>query len=142
MRFGARPDNDLPAIMDEFGPKVHFLHLRNVKRDGNAIAGSFYEAEHLGGDTDMVALIAAVLREENRRAREGREDAQILLVLVPARDAVVLRPGEEDDLPGGRVARAPGRVLGRGLGGGPAAESSGQRDGGAGRDPCVHPSHR
>ncbi|MBN9310749.1 mannonate dehydratase [Devosia sp.] len=75
--FGARPDNDLPAIMDEFGPKVHFLHLRNVKRDTNAISGSFYEAEHLGGDTDMVALIAAILREEARRKRAGREDAQI-----------------------------------------------------------------
>ena len=75
--FGARPDNDLPAIMDEFGPKVHFLHLRNVKRDTNAISGSFYEAEHLGGDTDMGALIAAILREEARRKRAGREDAQI-----------------------------------------------------------------
>lgn len=75
--FGARPDNDLPQIMEDFGPKVHFLHLRNVKRDGTAIAGSFYEAEHLGGDTDMVALIAAILKEEARRKREGREDAQI-----------------------------------------------------------------
>jgi mannonate dehydratase len=75
--FGARPDNDLPAIMDEFGPKVHFLHLRNVKRDTDAISGSFYEAEHLGGDTDMVALIAAILREEGRRKKAGREDAQI-----------------------------------------------------------------
>jgi len=75
--LGARPDNDLPAIMEAFGPKVHFLHLRNVKRDGNAIAGSFFEAEHLGGDTDMVALIAAILKEEARRKREGREDAQI-----------------------------------------------------------------
>ena len=75
--FGARPDNDLPKIMEAFGPKVHFLHLRNVKRDGTAIAGSFFEAEHLGGDTDMVALIAAILKEEARRKREGREDAQI-----------------------------------------------------------------
>lgn len=75
--FGARPDNDIPAIMTEFGPKVHFLHLRNVSRDTDAVAGSFYEAEHLGGDTDMVALIAAILAEEARRAREGRADAQI-----------------------------------------------------------------
>ena len=75
--LGARPDNDLPAIMDEFAPKVHFLHLRNVKRDTDAISGSFYEAEHLGGDTDMVALIARILREEARRAAAGREDAQI-----------------------------------------------------------------
>jgi mannonate dehydratase len=75
--LGARPDNDLPAMMDRFGPKVHFLHLRNVKRDGDAIAGSFHEAEHLEGDTDMVALIAAILREEARRAAEGRADAVI-----------------------------------------------------------------
>ncbi|WP_333826795.1 mannonate dehydratase [Pararhodobacter sp.] len=75
--LGARPDNDLPAMMDTFGPKVHFLHLRNVRRDGSMIAGSFHEAEHLEGDTDMVALIAAVLREEARRGVEGREDASI-----------------------------------------------------------------
>jgi mannonate dehydratase len=75
--LGARPDNDLPGIMERLGPKVHFIHLRNVKRDGGAIPGSFFEAEHLGGDTDMVALIAAVVSEETRRRRSGRADAQI-----------------------------------------------------------------
>ncbi|MBN9333408.1 mannonate dehydratase [Devosia sp.] len=75
--LGARPDNDLPGMMERFGPKVHFLHLRNVKRDNDDIAGSFYEAEHLGGDTDMVALIAAIVREERRRQAEGRKDAII-----------------------------------------------------------------
>ncbi len=75
--LGARPDNDLPAIMDRFGPKVHFLHLRNVRREGAAVAGSFFEDEHLEGDTDMVALIAAILREETRRRSEGRSDADI-----------------------------------------------------------------
>ena len=75
--FGARPDNDLPAMMKEFGPKVHFLHLRNVRRESDAISGSFYEDEHLAGSTDMVPLIAAILTEEARRKREGREDAQI-----------------------------------------------------------------
>ncbi|WP_423067040.1 mannonate dehydratase [Devosia sp. CN2-171] len=75
--LGARPDNDLPDIMDEFGPKVHFLHLRNVRRETDAVVGSFYEDEHLAGSTDMVPLIAAILREETRRKTEGREDAQI-----------------------------------------------------------------
>ena len=75
--LGARPDNDLPGIMERFGPKVHFIHLRNVKREGDAIAGSFFEAEHLGGDTDMVALIAAIVKEEARRQGVGRADAQI-----------------------------------------------------------------
>jgi hypothetical protein len=69
--LGARPDNDLPAMMDRFAPKVHFLHLRNVSARASAIAGSFHEAEHLEGDTDMVALIAAILREEARRESEG-----------------------------------------------------------------------
>jgi len=75
--LGARPDNDLPGMMERFGPKVHFLHLRNVKRDSEDIAGSFFEAEHLAGDTDMVALIAAILTEERRRKAEGRKDWEI-----------------------------------------------------------------
>ena len=75
--LGARPDNDLPAMMRRFGPKVHFLHLRNVKRDSEAVMGSFFEAEHLGGDTDMVALIAEIIAEERRRKAEGRADWQI-----------------------------------------------------------------
>ena len=75
--LGARPDNDLPGMMERFGPKVHFLHLRNVKRDSEDIAGSFFEAEHLAGDTDMVALIAAILTEERRRKAEGRADWEI-----------------------------------------------------------------
>ncbi|SON57443.1 Mannonate dehydratase [Hartmannibacter diazotrophicus] len=75
--LGARPDNDLPGMMERLGERVHFLHLRNVKREGTAIAGSFHEAEHLGGDTDMVALLAAALKEEARRKAAGREDWSI-----------------------------------------------------------------
>ncbi len=75
--LGARPDNDLPAMMDALGDRVHFLHLRNVKRDSAAQVGSFHEAAHLEGDTDMVALIAAVLREEARRRAAGRADHAI-----------------------------------------------------------------
>jgi mannonate dehydratase len=75
--LGARPDNDLVGMMQRLGDKVHFLHLRNVRRETDAIAGSFYEAEHLGGGTDMVALVAAILREEARRRAAGRRDHQI-----------------------------------------------------------------
>ncbi|MCJ7874484.1 mannonate dehydratase [Phaeobacter sp. J2-8] len=75
--LGARPDNDLPGMMKRLGDKVHFLHLRNVKRQSDDIFGSFYEAEHLGGDTDMVALVAAVLDEEARRRAAGRADWSI-----------------------------------------------------------------
>jgi len=64
--LGVRPDNDLPGMMTRLGPKVHFLHLHNVKRDTNNIRGWFHEAEHLGGDTDMVSVIAAALHEEKK----------------------------------------------------------------------------
>lgn len=75
--LGARPDNDLPGMMRRLGDRVHFLHLRNVRRDGDAIPDSFFEDEHLGGQSDMVALIDAVLDEEARRRAQGRDDAVI-----------------------------------------------------------------
>lgn len=75
--LGARPDNDLPGMMRRLGDRIHFLHLRNVRRETGDVRGSFHEAEHLGGDTDMVALIAAVVAEERRRRADGRADAAI-----------------------------------------------------------------
>ena len=78
--LGARPDNDLVAMMERFGARVHFAHLRNVRRDSDAIRGSFFEDEHLGGQTDMVALVASILREEDRRRKTGRKD-----ILIPIR---------------------------------------------------------
>lgn len=75
--LGARPDNDLPAIMREFAPRVHFVHLRNVTLETPGMPASFHEAEHLGGGTDMVALIAEIVKEEARRKKEGRSDHQI-----------------------------------------------------------------
>jgi mannonate dehydratase len=75
--LGARADNDLPAMLRRLGPRVHFVHLRNVRREGTALRDSFHDAEHLGGDTDMVAVIATILTEERRRRAEGRPDADI-----------------------------------------------------------------
>ena len=75
--LGARPDNDLPGMMERLGDRVHFLHLRNVHRETPEIRGSFYEAEHLGGHTDMVALVGAALAEEARRRQAGRRDISI-----------------------------------------------------------------
>ena len=72
--FGSNPENDLVAMAREFGPRVHFAHLRNVKREPD---GSFFEADHLAGETDMVRLVAALMSEEERRRAEGRADAEI-----------------------------------------------------------------
>ncbi|MDB6178262.1 mannonate dehydratase [Paracoccus sp. Z330] len=75
--LGARPDNDLTGMMERLGDRVHFLHLRNVKRESPDLQTSFYESAHLDGDCDMVALIDAVLRQEKRRRGAGRVDASI-----------------------------------------------------------------
>ncbi|WP_237154063.1 mannonate dehydratase [Oryzibacter oryziterrae] len=72
--LGASPRNDLPAIARRFADRIHFAHLRNVAKDAD---GSFEEAAHLDGDTDMVALVAALLDEEARRKAEGRADWEI-----------------------------------------------------------------
>jgi len=72
--FGARADNDLEGMVREFAQRIHFAHLRQVRRDED---GSFYEAEHLDGSSDMVGVVRALLEEEARRKREGRADAEI-----------------------------------------------------------------
>ncbi len=75
--LGARADNDLPGMMARMGDRVHFLHLRNVALEETHLGGSFHEAAHLEGNTDMVAMIAAILAEESRRRAAGRDDWQI-----------------------------------------------------------------
>lgn len=75
--LGARPDNDLPAMVKALASRIHFVHLRNVRRDSEDVPCSFFEDEHLTGQTDMVAVIAELLAEEKRRREEGRADARI-----------------------------------------------------------------
>jgi len=72
--FGARPDNDLLAMVREFGHRIHFVHLRQVLREDDR---SFHEAEHLNGSSDMVGVIRALLEQEAARRRTGRRDHEI-----------------------------------------------------------------
>jgi|TARA_B110000967_G_scaffold210070_1_gene270209 mannonate dehydratase len=62
--LGANPDNDLPKMIRKFGDKIHFLHLRNVKREAN---GSFYEDNHLEGSSDMYEIVKTILKIEKER---------------------------------------------------------------------------
>lgn len=62
--FGARADNDLIGMVKKFGDNIHFLHLRNTKRDAE---GNFYEADHLEGDADMGSIVAEILTVMQRR---------------------------------------------------------------------------
>jgi mannonate dehydratase len=56
--LGANPKNDLPALAKKAGKRIHFVHLRNTRRDQH---GNFYEADHLDGDTDMYAVMKEIL---------------------------------------------------------------------------------
>ncbi|WP_246858983.1 mannonate dehydratase [Chitinophaga sp. XS-30] len=62
--LGARADNDVLRILRRFGDQIHFLHLRNTKRDEN---GNFFEAPHLEGDTDMYAVVKEIVQLQRRR---------------------------------------------------------------------------
>ena len=53
--LGARPDNNLPDIMQRVASRIYFVHLRSTKREAGHDA--FYEAAHLAGDVDIVTLM-------------------------------------------------------------------------------------
>ena len=76
--YGARGDNDLVAMIREFHDRIHFVHLRNIKREDD---GSFYESDHLDGDNDIVGIVNALLDEEQQR--QG---------LPPGRCTIPMRP--------------------------------------------------
>jgi mannonate dehydratase len=66
--LGAGPANDVPAMAKRFAGKIHFAHLRNVAKEPD---GSFMEADHLGGDVDMVPVVTTLLEEQKRRRDAG-----------------------------------------------------------------------
>ncbi|MEM8816256.1 MAG: mannonate dehydratase [Pseudomonadota bacterium] len=76
--YGARDDNNLVEMIREFHDRIHFVHLRNVKRETD---GSFYESEHLEGDNDIVGIVSALLDEEERRQQQS-----------PGRRSIPMRP--------------------------------------------------
>ncbi|MDE3183310.1 MAG: mannonate dehydratase [Bacteroidota bacterium] len=61
--LGASGKNDLPKMVQSIGEKIHFVHLRNVTKDEE---GNFYEADHLGGDNDMVAIVKEILKLQQK----------------------------------------------------------------------------
>ncbi|MEL7462119.1 MAG: mannonate dehydratase [Pseudomonadota bacterium] len=77
--LGVAEDFDPASFIEELGDRIHFVHLRNTLRFGSSDGDrhSFYEAEHLAGDTDMVATIRCLIAEERRRQSAGRTDFEI-----------------------------------------------------------------
>jgi mannonate dehydratase len=71
--LGASQHNNLPQMVKTFGNRIHFIHLRNVAKDAQ---GNFYEADHLGGDNDMYAIVKELLllQKETKQSIPFRPD--------------------------------------------------------------------
>jgi mannonate dehydratase len=62
--LGARADNHIVTMIQRFADNIHFLHIRNTKKDAE---GNFYEADHLEGDTDIYAVMKEIVQLMQRR---------------------------------------------------------------------------
>jgi mannonate dehydratase len=72
--LSGRKDNDLVQMIERIGHRIHFIHLRNTQLLDD---GSFYESGHLEGSQNMVAIMTALLKEQKRRIKDGRNDIRM-----------------------------------------------------------------
>lgn len=75
--LGASANNDLVKIIEDFGDKIHFVHLRNVMLEED---GSFYEADHLHGSVPIEKVMKAIIKQQQKRYSNG-----IGVVSIPMR---------------------------------------------------------
>ena len=63
--YGVVASNNLPAMINQFADRIHFIHLRSTRRNE---MGDFYEDNHLEGDVDMYAVIKELVISMQKRA--------------------------------------------------------------------------
>jgi len=66
--LGALYSNDPGSMAERLAGRIHFGHLRNVCRDSEL---NFNESHLLEGHVDMRRVVAALVRESDRREKEG-----------------------------------------------------------------------
>ena len=62
--LGVREDNDLPAMLKEFGDRTDFVHIRSTKRDEE---GNFFEANLLEGDVPVYEMVRTLVEVQQER---------------------------------------------------------------------------
>lgn len=62
--YGVIASNDLTDMIKKFYDRIHFIHLRNTRRNQN---GDFFEDNHLEGDVDMYAVIKELVIAMQKR---------------------------------------------------------------------------
>lgn len=65
--LGASATNDMVKIINDFGDKIHFIHLRNVKREENH---SFHESNLFEGSSNMADIMEAFVLQQQKRAKD------------------------------------------------------------------------
>lgn len=75
--LGARSDNDLPAMAERFADRIHALHLRSTRLFPD---GSFHEAAHLEGSTDLAAVLRAFLAVRGEAEVPFRPDHGLVMM--------------------------------------------------------------
>lgn len=63
--YAVRKENDLVQMASKYADRIHFLHFRSVQREPD---GSFYEAEHLKGNSGIVKVMNAILTSDKLAA--------------------------------------------------------------------------
>ena len=103
--LGAHPDNDLIKIIKLFGERIHFLHLRNVKRENKDV---FRESAHLDGDVQMKSVMIEILKLMEKR--------KVNLPMRPDHGFLFSLEGQKEQYPGySLIGRMKGLAELRGL---------------------------